>query len=130
MKSNRTLTTLIVCLLVLAIAALGFIAFRNHEISKHEVQEVGKYTYITGAVTTYDAGPTAYDGSIIFKIDGTPVNIGGGLRMVGMVDSDGKVDLLMQVGDKVKAKLIKDNYGLTIFKCPDCYVKKQTLFQR
>lgn len=77
---------------------------------------------LSGTVTKYDPSPAAYDGLIIFEIDGRAVDIGGGERPA---TATGSVYSPIAVGDTVEAKLKRtDTDGLTIYDCADCYVRK------
>jgi hypothetical protein len=80
-----------------------------------------RYTYLTGTVTAYDITPSFGDGPITFEIDHKPVDIGGGFRLAAPA---GHVYGPIQVGDKVKAKLLKTDTGVTVYECDECYVQK------
>ena len=80
-----------------------------------------QYTYIEGTVTAYDPTPSTMDGDIIFSIDNTLINIGGGLDYGPYAEID-----TVNVGDKVKAKIkpYDDGSGFTVVGCDACYIKK------
>lgn len=111
-----------VLLIVFATAALLLLIITSLILLMNNTK-ISKYTYLEGTVTAYDPTPASYDGSIIFSVDHVDVDIGGGLRGN---QPWGDVDHPLQVGDKVKAKLIKSEHGslLTVYDCSECYVKK------
>jgi hypothetical protein len=85
----------------------------------------GGYEQLSGTVTAYDPSPAAYDGQIIFQIDGRTVDIGGGLRNYD-ASKTGSIYSPINIGDKVDAVLVKNEAGrLTIFDCLNCYIRKQ-----
>lgn len=108
-----------VTIVMLLIVAAAIVLVLNHH------QDKGKYTYINGTVTAYDVSPTATDGSIIFSINNTPIDIGGGLR-VGGDQPAGYVYSPIKVGDKVEAKVAHPEPGYySVFDCSACYIKKR-----
>ena len=110
MKNKRSL--LVACIII-AIISITYVIYAKNKPG---------FVYLNGTVTSYDETPTYSDGSIIFSIDNKTVDIGGGLR----AGSPGELYSPIKVGDKVEAKVMRDEYGeLTIYDCESCYIRKQ-----
>lgn len=121
MKHKRIIIALVVSVLLGSGALLTNMWLRQNRT--HTIVDDGKYIYLSGLVTAYDVTPSYSDGGIIFKIDDTSVDIGGGLRASNII---GEVYSPIHVGDKVEAKLISPEHGyLTVYDCSSCYVRKR-----
>ena len=82
-----------------------------------------KYIRINGTVTEYDVTPSFSDGGIVFKVNDTAIDIGGGLRPSNVM---GKVYSPIQIGDEVEVKALNDKSGyITLYGCQSCYVRKK-----
>lgn len=126
---QRKLTSLIWSAIIVVIVAAGAVYVmrlaEHHQTvpAKTANTSTSGLVSLNGTVTKYDPGPAAYDGLIIFEINGRAVDIGGGMRATST--ATGNVYSPIAVGDLVEAKLKRtDSDGLTIYDCADCYVRK------
>ena len=112
-KNKKIIIIIVAAIIAAALATISIIIARTNTPG---------YVYLDGVVTAYDTTPATYDGMVIFSIDNTSVDIGGGLRPSSIY---GDFDQSIKLGDIVAAKLKETEYGsLTIYDCADCYVRK------
>ncbi len=110
MKNKRSL---LVVFIIITLLGITYVIYAKNKPG---------FVFLNGMVTSYDETPSYSDGPIIFSIDNKMVDIGGGLR----AGSPGEVYSPIKVGDKVKAKVMRDENGeLSIYDCESCYIRKQ-----
>lgn len=83
-------------------------------------------TVFQGNVEAYDETPSYSDGAIIFKVSGKLIDVGGGLR-ADSIPTGSFDERARKIGSKVEVRAREVKSGgesyLTIYECPDCYVK-------
>lgn len=120
MKNQKGFLGIIGLVIIIAFLAVG--GFFGWKMLADDDTATSKATVFSGTVTEYDLTPSYVDAPVVFKVDDKQIEVG-----IGEIPPEavwGQFDLTLKIGDKVEAKVVKNQYGnYTLHECSSCYVR-------